>query len=544
MDTHTIIQAAEPAYREGAHQSFQGWLVLALIALAVLAYRRQSKPKKEGPEKKRKPLGKKLMKFLGLKKKKKGKRTKQKETSRVPPAFITPVREEPVPTKKPSAPFLDKVREDPAPSGPSLPGGLMSKLQKDAWTRMVTEKKIPGLVWDGVEESPFGIGVRVKFEGVMNYAAAQAAVRHIEAGLDVPAGTVRPKAGDTMGGGSIEIRTKTPFPGGLLWEAPSGPVRLADPIHLATTPDGEKVFLNIKQRVLVSGESGSGKSGTQRVISSHVILAEDADLEFWDLKRVEATVYAGKARCVTTVQEAADRLAWLMEEEYPRRMDLMIGRRVTSWRETPEDPALVLMVDEGNDLMRDFSTEQKAQLFSAVEKGRALGVYFVWATQFPKGTNLPTELRSQFSAKVCLRLSSIKESRVVLDEDDVANGWSPHLLDAHWTLLKDRDNKSPREALVPEVKDEVFESLVPGGLKSPGQGDSNQETCPPQGDMSLEDSIMLCLLMSPGPMSGRALAQELGKPRTTVERVVESLIRGQKLVRSEEGLRLSSAPGC
>lgn len=418
----------------------------------------------------------------------------------------------------------------------------MSRIQKDPWTRMVQEKKISGLVWTGVEDSPFGVRVKVKFEGTMNYSVALSSVHHIEAGLDVPAGSVRPKAGKTMGWGFIEIRTKTPFPDGLFWEAPTGPVRLADPVHLATTPDGEKIFLDVKQRILVTGTSGAGKSGTQSVIAAHVILAEDAELEFWDFKRVGATAFEGKAKCVTTVQEAAERIQWLMEEEYTRRMDLMIQRKVSTWAETPDDPALVLMIDEGNDLTRDLSPELKAQLFSAVEKGRALGVYFVWATQFPKGTNLPTELRSQFSAKACMRLLDIKESRVAMGDDSVSVGWSPHLLDNHWILLKDGDNKSPREARVLHLKEDVFVEL---GTTSRGQGDNVPGTggqTVSLGDTSLEDNIMLCLLMSPGPMSGRALAQELGKPSMTVARAVEALVEGGKLVRGDGGLRLNSAP--
>lgn len=544
------------AYQSGSHQSVQGWLVLILVALAIVAYKRQTKAKpktdENAPGKKSKPLLPRVLKVLGLKKKKSKKKGKKKSAQA--PKTISRViekAEESLPAELPSdlAPFSlskpspGKADTDAPVTIPGVPGDLMRNLQKDAWTRMVREKKIPGLVWTGVEESPFGVRVAVKFEGVMNFPEAQSNIVHIEAGLDVKQGSVRPKPGSTAGRGFLEIRTKEPFAGGLLWEPPAGPVRLADPVHLATTPYGEKVYMSVKQRILISGTSGAGKSGTQRVVAAHVVLAVDANLELWDFKRVESTFYEGKARCVATVEEAADRITWLVETEYPRRMDLMVSRRLTDWQESPQDPALVIFVDEGSDLMRRLTPEQRDMLFSAVEKGRALGVFFVWATQFPKATNLPTELRSQFNAKACMRLESAKESRVVLDPEDVDAGWAPHLIDPYWVLIKDRDNKSPQEARVLELEDKVFGALSPAGPCPPDTVPCPEDTVPETGDMSLEEDIMLHLMMSPGPLSGRALASQLGRPKSTVDRAVDALIQARKLTRDESGLRMNSAPG-
>ena len=153
-----------------------------------------------------------------------------------------------------------------------------------------------------------------------------------------------------------------------------------------------------------------------------------------------------------------------------------------------------------------------------------------------------------------MRLESVNESRVVFDPADVSAGWVPHLLDPHWVLLKDVDHKSPREACRVRLDSEVFRTLSPQGeIKSPGHPGPVSPcvpTCPPGGDsvpetaeMSLEDSVMLGLMFAEGPLSGRALAELIGKPHVSVARAVEGLIRDGKLVRGPEGLRMNSAPG-
>ncbi|MHA6760083.1 helix-turn-helix domain-containing protein [Streptacidiphilus sp. PAMC 29251] len=249
----------------------------------------------------------------------------------------------------------------------------------------------------------------------------------------------------------------------LPWTAPRGPVRLADPMRLSQTVYGDEITLDVRQRIGVFGTSGSGKSCVQRLIGAHVIAAVDADLDVWDLKQgLESQHYAGKAHRVTTVPDAVARVDWLLETEFPRRADRMRDQGTSTWRETAQDPALVLLVDEGNVLVRGFTAAQWDRFLTVAEQGRALGVYLVWSTQFPKASNLPTALRSQLNVRICLQLISSEEAAVVFKED-VGNGWAPHTLAGDGALLiKSARHTSPEESQAYWLPEDVFRTVVPG----------------------------------------------------------------------------------
>lgn len=343
-----------------------------------------------------------------------------------------------------------------------IPYELARKLQADNWKAMCKARKLSGLERGELERTPYGVAVHVKFNGALDFPTAQRGTDQIETGLDVTAGTVRLRRGATAGRGILDVRIRDPLADGVPWEAPAVPVRLAHPLRLAMTPFGDTVELDLKQRIGVFGTSGSGKSCVQRLIGAHVAQAIDAELEIWDLKfGIESQHYEGKAHRVTTVEDTVDRIEWLLGAEFPRRAAKMRERGVSEWTETPWDPARVIIIDEGNVLVRGFrdwrpervegeptqpGAKPLERLFTAVEQGRALGVYFVWATQFPKAASLPTEIRSQLNATVCLKMRTSEEAAVVF-KDDVSDGWCPQdLLGPGWLLVKDDAHTVPVDA--------------------------------------------------------------------------------------------------
>ncbi|WP_461712931.1 FtsK/SpoIIIE domain-containing protein, partial [Streptomyces sp. DSM 41029] len=102
---------------------------------------------------------------------------------------------------------------------------------------------------------------------------------------------------------------------------------------LSMNPFGEWTAIDLQQRILIVGASGSGKSSVQRVLAAPVIVAADADLEVWDLKQgTESQHYEGKADVrITTADQARARLAWYMEQELPRRAKVMQAKRTSTW---------------------------------------------------------------------------------------------------------------------------------------------------------------------------------------------------------------------
>lgn len=391
----------------------------------------------------------------------------------------------PAPEKTP-APVREKGREIlGAPAAKAwahkldIPYELAQRIGKSAWTGMCSGRGLAGLERGEVEKTPYGVAVHVAFRGRLDFASVQRSVDQLETGLDVASGTIRLRKGATAGRGIVDIRLRDPLADGVPWEGPRTPVRLAHPMRLAVTPFGDTIELDLRQRIGVFGTSGSGKSCVQRLIGAHVAQAIDAELELWDMKLgVEAQHYAGKARQVTSIDAAVSRLDWLLDSEYPRRAAKLKERGVSEWKETPWDPALVIVIDEGSAIVRGFGEwrgeDEDGQpsgpkglplkrLFTAVEQGRALGVTWVWASQYPKATNLPTEIRSQLNVRICLKLESSEEAAVVF-KDDVRDGWAPHdLLGPGWLLVKSATHRAPVDAKAVWLSTDSFRAVPVGG---------------------------------------------------------------------------------
>lgn len=464
-----------------------------------------------------------------------------------------------------------------------IPYELAQRLQKGAWSAMCRSRGLAGLERGGVEKADYGVMVHVEFRGRLDFPSVQRGIDQIEAGLDVGTGTIRLRRGTSAGRGVLDVRLRDPLAGGIPWEQSPVPVRLAHPMRLSVTAFGDTQELSLKQRIGIFGTSGSGKSCVQRLIGAHASQAIDADLEIWDLKfGVESQHYEGKAHRVTTVEDAVDRLDWLMETEFPRRAAKMKERGVSEWVETPWDPARLVMIDEGNGVVRGFGEWREEgeegqpagpkglplkRLFTAFEQGRALGVYFVWATQFPKATNLPTEIRSQLNATVCLKLRTDGEARVVFGDDDVSAGWAPQdLYGPGWLLVQDDSHTEPVDAKAVWLSTDTFRGLscaVPDSPADSGQdkdrtplvsrtpGQSLSPDCPaavpvlsavPDRTAStVSMDVWTVLLLSEDSPTLSEIARRTGRPKSSVHAALAKLTEDGRAVKEGDGFRLRVA---
>ncbi|MFG2373713.1 helix-turn-helix domain-containing protein [Streptomyces sp. NPDC048504] len=201
-------------------------------------------------------------------------------------------------------------------------------------------------------------------------------------------------------------------------------------------PLGRRERIRLTQHILLAGQTGSGKSSTQRVIAAHVLQAPDACLEVWDLKRISALRdYRGRARTCVTAAEVSARLRDLVGREFTERADRLIAGE--------DVPYLVVLVDEAATLLRELDAYAQRDFFGAVEMGRELRVFFVLAVQHPLALTIPTQLRSQLACVISHRLKSAKESEVVFPGLGSA-GWAPHLLGGPGTCLVWEHDRSPR----------------------------------------------------------------------------------------------------
>jgi DNA translocase FtsK/SpoIIIE-like protein len=344
-----------------------------------------------------------------------------------------------------------------------MPVRLSHRLQQDRWRQMVEDRQLAGLKRGKVKRTPLGVSVRVTMNGKLDTTLVVAKVNALEAGLGLKHGSVRVEPDAYAHQATLHLVLRDPLRKPVAWPVPALPVSSLDLARLSMTPWGEWVGVNLRQRILIVGASGSGKSTVQRVLAASIVMAEDADLEMWDLKLgLESQHYDGKAvRRIINAEDCAARIEELMQVELPRRAKILTDRGTSTWVPSGTDRDLVIMVDEGAALIRELSEAQLDRLFTFVEQARAFGIYLWWATQFPVAENLPTKLRSQLNCVIALKMERASESRVVF-EDLTKAGWTPHRLKARgWLLIRDEDHQAPDESRAVLITEAQFKAIVP-----------------------------------------------------------------------------------
>lgn len=413
-----------------------------------------------------------------------------------------------------------------------IPFRLALRLQPDRWNAMVERRKLPGLKRGKIRRTATGVSVRLTLTGSLTSQWVVSKLPQLETGLGLRKKSTRLRHVGRADHLVLEIKLRDAVQEFIPWSRPRGKVRLRDPLRFALTEFGDVVSVSVKNRIGIFGGSGNGKSCAQRLIGAHVIMAVDAGLEIWDLKfGTESQHYINKAHRVTTVPDSLARLDWLIDEEFPRRAVRMRELRTSSWKETEQDPALLIIVDEGNVITREYTPAQMARFFRAVEQGRALGVYFVWATQFPKAKNLPTEIRSQLNVKICFGLETKEESLVVFKEG-VNDGWTPHALPGPgWCMIKskDPDHLRPRDTKAvwlddTDLRDNIkMVGKIPGRTPAPDAVEQADETAPEPGAPSVTDDIWAVLLTSPAPLGVSELARRTARSKAAVHAALKKM---------------------
>uniref|UniRef100_A0AAU1M5B4 FtsK/SpoIIIE domain-containing protein n=1 Tax=Streptomyces sp. NBC_00148 TaxID=2903626 RepID=A0AAU1M5B4_9ACTN len=342
-----------------------------------------------------------------------------------------------------------------------MPVRLAIRLQPDRWRAMTEARKLTGLKRGKVKRTPMGVDIRVTLGGSLTLESLTARIKDLETGLGTRRGAIRVEPGSSAHKALVRITVRNPLAKPVSYPDTAGIVSIRHAAPLSMNPFGEWTEIDLQQRILIVGASGSGKSSTQRVLATPVILAADADLEVWDLKQgTESQHYEGKADVrITNADQARARLTWFMNSELPRRARVMQDLRTSTWPTSMQHPDRIVMVDEGAALVRELDDDELATFFTFLEQARAFGIYLWWATQFPKGTNLPTELRSQMSAVVALKMRRQSESRVVF-EDLTKEGWTPHRLPGKgWLLLLDDEHQDPEESRAAFIDEKEFRRL-------------------------------------------------------------------------------------
>ena len=245
----------------------------------------------------------------------------------------------------------------------------------------------------------------------------------LESALKAPPGAVHvapdPDRADRC---LIRVVHNDPLATAVRWRVPSGQ-SIADPIHLGAFSGGGPVEVGLfGEHMLVAGAVGRGKTGMLNVVTAE--LAARRDVVLWGIDcrdglelapwQVVLDRWAVSADEGTALLRAANRIV-------DARARLLAAHRERRWRPGPEEPALVVMVDELSELSSDAITlcERLAR------RGRPLGIGLVGATHHVSAAGIlgGLDLRTQVAIRVCLGLAESRDVDRVLGPGRWGGGW-------------------------------------------------------------------------------------------------------------------------
>ena len=229
---------------------------------------------------------------------------------------------------------------------------------------------------------------------------------------------------------------------------------MALPLLMGQSTEGEHLYADLatQPHLLIAGATNSGISVyTAQLICSLALFRSAEELEFIlvDTKNLDLVLFKELAHVKYTISQVEDLRTVLQEllEEVRQRNKMMSGlaRNIGEWNNFVTGANInprqvnrrlkykILIIDELADvfmqddaLLRPYKRNERppaiADLIQQISQiSRAAGVHLVLATQRPSVDILPGTIKNNFPARVCFKVPSRIDSRVVLDDDGANN---------------------------------------------------------------------------------------------------------------------------
>ncbi|MGL5318029.1 MAG: DNA translocase FtsK, partial [Bacteroidales bacterium] len=218
------------------------------------------------------------------------------------------------------------------------------------------------------------------------------------------------------------------------------------PIALGKTITNEIFMVDLCKmpHVLVAGATGQGKSvGLNAIITSLLYKKHPSQLKFVlvDPKKVEFNIYSmiekhflaklpdAEEAIITDVTKVVQTLNSITRE-MDQRYDLLkkahtrnikeYNAKFVSRKLNPENghrymPYIVVIIDEFGDLIMTAGKEVELPIARIAQLARAVGIHMIIATQRPSTNIITGTIKANFPARVAFRVSSMIDSRTILD---------------------------------------------------------------------------------------------------------------------------------
>lgn len=194
-----------------------------------------------------------------------------------------------------------------------------------------------------------------------------------------------------------------------------------------TSPKGQayNLFLNMLQQshLLIAGCQGSGKSVVMNGLIDTILYrlpfdkAGGAQLVLLDPKCVEFSSYEFLPHTIAYA-EGFNPEAWV--SALTKAANIMDSRKIYMKKnglKKYDKGDLYVIIDEWATIYKNGGKEAYKLLMRLVSEGRAERVHVIMATQVPKANIIPTEIRENFDARLCLRTANAIQSRIIMEQD-------------------------------------------------------------------------------------------------------------------------------
>ena len=203
-------------------------------------------------------------------------------------------------------------------------------------------------------------------------------------------------------------------------------------LALGLDSGGEAVLADLcdMPHLLIGGATNTGKSVfLNGLLSSLLLLNTPTDLQLLliDPKQVEFRYYEDIPHLVPNEEpgnvvinpKAAEQLLESLQNDMSDRHRLMRDIKVRNIREYNREapvrmPYMVIVIDELASLIHS-APGVKTKLVQLAQRGRAVGIHVIIATQRPEVRIIDGLIRAQFPARVAFSVASVRDSMIILD---------------------------------------------------------------------------------------------------------------------------------
>lgn len=233
-------------------------------------------------------------------------------------------------------------------------------------------------------------------------------------------------------------------PTGKTWDLFTDMLKQSHLLIAGCQGSGKSVVINglistLLYRIPVDGVDSKGVSGAQLILI--------------DPKRVELAAYSKLPHTLTHAagfnpeawQAALDKAVSIMDQRY-RYMERKGLKKY-------DKGDLYVIIDEWANVYKNGGKAAYKAVLRLTSEGRAAKVHLIMATQVPKANIIPTEIRENFDARLCLRTANAIQSRVIMEEsgcEDLPRYGQGYYLKPEGTVLYN----------IPYVKDDEISELI------------------------------------------------------------------------------------